>query len=257
MKPRIHTFRLQAEVTEAQRAYYEEWGFIKFGGVFSDAEVQAMRGDALDLQRCTLAHEIPSADVDDLAPRSEAEDGTVLLHRLPYFTRYSPRTEELLNRPDVLAIGRDLVGVNAWLLNDTMNGVVWQMKRGGKGSAYSEIRWHLDFPEEHMLSPVVSAGVYLDDSTERNGCLAVIPASHRFPPGRYPPPLLIEASAGDVICHAYNILHGSGPALVESDSRATLYLYFCGGRYPGKDLPFATRETKEETKKLFVGTDSK
>jgi ectoine hydroxylase-related dioxygenase (phytanoyl-CoA dioxygenase family) len=142
------------------------------------------------------------------------------------------------------------------MLEDTMHGVIWQMKRGGKRSAYSRIRWHIDFRDDHPLAPVMSAGIYLDRSTVDNGCLAVVPGSHRFPPGPAIPPIpyYIEAEPGDVVCHAHDVYHGSGPALADSDRRATLYIYFCGGEHPGEvDLPFASEEAKSESRRLFSG----
>jgi len=253
----VHRFGLGETVSEGQRAYFEEYGFIVFAGVFSRDEVAVIREDAEVLATRTLADEIPASDVDDLTPRSRDERGNELLHRLPYFTRYSPRTRALVDTPRLHALGRALVGEQAWLLEDTLHGVIWQMKYGGRDSAYSEIRWHVDFRDDHLLAPVVSAGIYLDESTSENGCLAVVPASHRFPPRRLPPvPVLVEARPGDVVCHAHDLLHGSGPVRRDGSRRATLYLYFCGGAYPGPDLPFAGEEAKREIKKLFVGTGS-
>jgi hypothetical protein len=252
-----HRFELGSSVTEGQRAYYEEFGFIVFGNVLSRTEVETIKHEASELEARTLEGKIPSADVDDLTPPTLDDDGTKRLHRLPYFTRYCPSASSIIAREDIQSLGPGLLGEGAWMLDDTMHGAIWQLKRGGRGSRYSEIRWHLDFGEDHPLVPVVSAGIYLDDSTSQNGCLAVAPMSHRYPPGRLPPvPLLIEASAGDIVCHAYNIYHGSGAVMPEASSRATLYLYFCKGEYPGPNLPFASEEMKRGVRELFVATSS-
>jgi ectoine hydroxylase-related dioxygenase (phytanoyl-CoA dioxygenase family) len=82
----------------------------------------------------------------------------------------------------------------------------------------------------------------------------VVPGSHRYPPGKLPPAALaVEANAGDVVCHSHSILHSSGPVLEAGGERATLYLYFCGGKYPGPGLPFASDEKKEGIRTLFMG----
>jgi phytanoyl-CoA hydroxylase len=249
----IHRFTFDSKVTPGQAAYYAENGFIVFANVLDDDDVQAIRDDARSLQARTLAGEIPADDVDDLTPPGVDADGRKILHRLPYFTRYSPTTRDIVTSERFQAIGAGLVGDHAWMLEDTFHGVIWQMKKGGKRSAYSEIRWHVDFEESHELVPVVSAGIYLDESHRRNGCLVVVPGSHVFPPGRLPPTAVpVEARPGDVVCHAYNILHASGPVLDEHDSRATLYLYFCGGHYPGSAKSFAAEERKEGIRSLFV-----
>ncbi|HEV2999127.1 MAG TPA: phytanoyl-CoA dioxygenase family protein [Solirubrobacteraceae bacterium] len=248
-----HGFALGDGVTAGQRAWYEQFGFIVFRGVLSPEEVETIRGEAEALERRTLAGELPPSDVDDLTPPSRDEAGNARLHRLPYFTRYCPGAREIVHQPRIASLAR-LVADDAWMLEDTLHGAIWQLKRGGKGSRYSEIRWHIDFEDDHVLSPVVSAGIYLDESTVRNGCLAVVPMSHRYPPRKLPPvPLLVEARPGDVVCHAHNVYHGSGPVLAGAPSRATLYLYFCGGEYPGPDLPFAPPEHRSRVRRLFVG----
>lgn len=243
-------FHFEGEVTVGQKDFYEEYGFLVYRGVFSEAEISTIQEDARDLERRTLAGEIPPEYHDELLPPGRDEKGRFYLHRLLYFTRYSERTRRLVEGRGLDVIGPGLLGKDAWRLDDTMGGAIWQMKKGGKGS-YSSIDWHLDFPENHPLVPVVSAGIYLDPSQIGNGCLMVVPGSHKYPPSRVPPtPLAIEAAPGDVICHAYNVFHESGP-ISDGQKRATLYLYFCAGEYPGAWLPFASKEGKKKIQTIF------
>jgi ectoine hydroxylase-related dioxygenase (phytanoyl-CoA dioxygenase family) len=249
-------FTVGEHVSDAERLFYQDYGFIVYGAAFSAQDVETIRDEAQALHDRTLAGEIPASDRDDLTPRSVDEHGNEYLHRLPYFNRYCPRTRELLGAERFQSLGRGHLGERAWMLEDTMHGVIWQMKRGGKRSSYSQIRWHVDFDDDHPLTPVMSAGIYLDRSTVENGCLAVVPGSHRFPPALAIPSITyhVEAEPGDIVCHAHNIYHGSGPALRESDRRATLYAYFCAGEHPGKEgLPFASDEAKSEIRQLFAG----
>lgn len=243
-------FALGDRVSPDQRSFFDEYGFIVFASVFSAAEVAILREEADRLRARTLAGEIPNSDIDDLTPRGTDPNGNVVLHRLLYLTRYSPRTRALVTAPRVRSIGEGLLGEGAWLLEDTLYGVIWQLKSGGCNSSYSAIRWHADYPDDHVLAPVVAVGIYLNESTRENGCLTVLPASHRLP--SVPPIALpIEARPGDVVCHAHNLLHKSGPVQDEAKSRATVYLYFCGGAHPGRNLGFAEAE-KREIRKLFV-----
>jgi hypothetical protein len=249
-------FTLGDGVGAAERLFYQDNGFIVYGAALSPDEVDAVRSEIQVLHDRTLAGDIPESDRDDLTPRSVDEQGNEYLHRLPYVTRYCPRTRELLASDRFQGIGSGHLGERTWMLEDTMHGVIWQLKRGGKRSSYSRIRWHVDFRDDHPLSPVLSAGIYLDRSTVDNGCLAVVPGSHRYPPAAAIPPIAyyIEAEPGDIVCHAHNIYHGSGPALAESDRRATLYTYFCAGEHPGESgLPFASDEAKREIRQLFTG----
>lgn len=251
------TFQFEGRVTDEQRVFYEETGFIVYRGMVLPEEVAVLSEDAARYQRRVLAGEVPSEHVDTVAPVSYDTDGMPLRHhRLNYFTLYGDRSRDILRSERFAVLGRAFADPSCWLLEDTMNGVVWQLKAGGTSSGYSSIRWHLDFPVAHPLSPVVTVGIYLDDSTRSNGCLAVIPRSHRHPVGVCSPePLHVEARAGDVICHHERIYHGSGPMQNPAGQRATMYLYFCGGTYPGPGLPFADVDRLRSVQKIFVGSE--
>lgn len=252
-------FTLGEHVTPAEQAFYDDNGFIAYTQAVGADELALIRREIEALHDRTLRGEIPPEHRDDLTPPSRDADGNVYLHRLPYVTKYCDGIAELLHVDRFRALGRGHLGSDVWMLEDTMHGVIWQMKRGGSHSSYSEIRWHIDFRDDHILSPVMSAGIYLDRSTVDNGCLAVVPGSHRYPPTTIPPvPYHIEAEPGDIVCHAHNIYHGSGPARAEADKRATLYVYFCGGEHPGAaDAPFASDEVKTGVRQLFVGAGGK
>ena len=75
--------------------------------------------------------------------------------------------------------------------------------------------------------------------------VAAVRLGHRFG-------LPVVVDAGDVICHANNIFHHSGPVLDDS-SRATLYLYYAAGRKPAAGTAY-TREAGEGFADLFIDT---
>lgn len=241
-------------VNDEEMAFYHENGFVVYRGLFTAAEVDILRADADVYQRMANAGEVPDEHLDKVAPVTRDNLGQPMIrHRLNYFTRYAPHARSVLVDQRVLTLSRELGGPGHWLLEDTMNGVIYQLKTGGR-SAYSAIRWHFDFPVGHMLSPALTVGVYLDRSTRSNGCLAVIPKSHRNPVGVVPPePYYVEVEPGDVVCHHERIFHGSGPAQSMTDQRATIYMYFCGGEYPGPNLPYARDEDLRTIRQLFVG----
>lgn len=251
------SFRFTGEITAAQRSYFEENGFLKFEEMMTPEQVEIMREDAVSLEARTLRGEIPLADVDDLVAPSIDATGRKVLHRLPYFTRYNARTAALFGAV-LPRIAAGLLGPRGWILEDTLHGIIRQMKMGGKTSSYSQIHWHVDFTEDHMLTPVVVVGTYLDASTRENGCLALIPGSHRFPLARrVPPTLFVEAQPGDVICHAHNIYHGSGPVADPHYQRTTIYAYLSGGIDPGPDLPYAPEDVKQEIKTIWADDTSR
>ncbi|HEV2780512.1 MAG TPA: phytanoyl-CoA dioxygenase family protein [Actinophytocola sp.] len=251
------TFVFSQHVTPVEKDFYDTYGFLVYTG-FADAdEVRRIREDADRYQERIRAGEVPPEHVDTVAPVTLGPNGTPSYHhRLNYFTEYSPTAAALAADPRMDAIRTGLGGADHWLLDDTMNGSVWQLKSGERKSGYSRIRWHLDFPFGHPLSPAFTAGLYLDDSTRNNGCLAVIPQSHRFPVGPVPPePLYVEVRAGDLVCHHERIYHGSEAMPRPTDRRATLYFYYCAGRHPGRGKQFADPERMGAVRSIFVGSD--
>lgn len=250
------SFELTGEVTVEQRAFFAEFGFIVYRNVLSHSEVATMRQEAEAYQAEACAGNVPEGHLDSTTPVTYDDSGQMLFrHRLLYFTQHCPTSSKIVRDRRFDAIACGIGSHQHWLLEDTMGGVVWQMKSGRRSSAYSAIKWHVDFPTGHQLSPAFTAGIYLDESTRSNGCLALIPKSHTSYPGSAPPePLFVEVNSGDVVCHHERILHGSGPVQREDGRRATLYLYFCCGVYPGPGVPFADTARMRDFRMLFSGT---
>lgn len=251
---RLPRFTFTGSVTDEQRAFYERHGFLVYGGLLDPDDVRVIKADAERLEARTLAGDLPAEHRDRVLNPSYDENGKASLHRLPYFTLYSPKTRELVERRGLDALGPGLLGRPAWRFEDSIDGAVWQMKRR-KRSSYNALDWHLDFPHDHPVAPLVNVGIYLDAATTQNGCLVVAPGSHRFPARRLEPlGLPVVVDAGDVVCHTNNIFHHSGPVL-DGSSRATLYLYYAAGRKPAAGTTY-THRAGEDFADLFIETEA-
>jgi ectoine hydroxylase-related dioxygenase (phytanoyl-CoA dioxygenase family) len=74
--------------------------------------------------------------------------------------------------------------------------------------------------------------IHLDDATEENGPLQVLPGSHtgRDATSPYRPPVTIFASAGDVLAMRPLLAHCSGPPQVGTQRhRRVIHLEFAAG----------------------------
>lgn len=250
----VHAFRLGDDLTPEQIAYYWRYGFIAFRNVIPEDSVAAIKNEIEQLKQRTIRNEIPAHHRDQLGITGTDADDTPLVHRMPYVTLYCDHAARIVHEGPCTSIAKGLIGQDAWLLQDTMGGVTWQEKDGRSASGYQEIRWHIDFDDTHVLFPVVSIAIYLDHSTRDNGCLAILPGSHLGSASQLrEDPVYVEASPGDVVCHADRLLHASGRPAPGSAPRATLYVYACAGSYPGKGLPFGSAEQRDEARSLFVG----
>ncbi|MFI1221661.1 MULTISPECIES: phytanoyl-CoA dioxygenase family protein [unclassified Streptomyces] len=252
-------YHFSGEVTAKEKAFYEENGFVVYEGFLSPDEVARITAEADAYQEMIRDGKIPAERIDKAIPVARDESGRIAYyHRLNYFTEQSATAAGLAGSSAMDAVRTGLGSDRHQLLENSLNGVVWQLKTGESRSGYSRIRWHGDFPPGHELSPAFTAGVYLNDSNRFNGCLAVIPGSHRNPVGPVAPePFYIEVGAGDLVCHHEWIYHGSEAMPRRDDRRATLYFYYCAGRGAVADNAGSSRyEHISAADSLFVSAAS-
>jgi ectoine hydroxylase-related dioxygenase (phytanoyl-CoA dioxygenase family) len=125
------------------------------------------------------------------------------------------------------------------VISDVLNGsctltssaMVFKNEGGGP-----EVSLHRDdFPDRQRFDSrhvVISADVYIDPTTARNGCLKIIPGSHRIEDVTahiktnlsHPELVDLEMNPGDVLFHDGELLHGS--AATERDATLRRILYY-------------------------------
>jgi phytanoyl-CoA hydroxylase len=207
----------------SETEFYRENGYLHARGVFTTQEVAEMRA-ALDRILADV-----EGTVNDANHRWSAADKETVLkgfHNVQYhdaaFLRAAthPRMVELLTQ---------LIGPNVQLHHTKM-----LVKPPEKGAPFP---MHQDYPYfPHAQHTVVAASVHLDDTNEENGCLRVVPGSHRLGPleptgesndldtpleGGTPMP----AAAGDVLFFNYLTIHGSGINTSAGTRRNVLFQY--------------------------------
>jgi phytanoyl-CoA hydroxylase len=203
--------------------FYRENGYVHARGVFDAAEVEEMRA-ALD--RILAAVEGTANDANHRWSAAEKETVLKGFHNVQYhdaaFMRAAahPRMVELLTQ---------LIGPNVQLHHTKM-----LVKPPEKGAPFP---MHQDYPYfPHEQHTVVAASVHLDDTNEENGCLRVVPGSHRLgplePTGESNDPdtpledgTAMPAAAGDVLFFNYLTIHGSGVNTSAGTRRNVLFQY--------------------------------
>lgn len=200
---------------------YEENGFLLVPGVFDAGEVQEMQ-DALGR---ALA-----AEAGDVNHRwSAVEDSTLVLkghHDLQYMDAVFTR---MVAHPRIVEVLTDLIGPNVQLHHSKM-----LVKPPEQGAPFP---MHQDYPYfPHERHTMLAASVHLDDTDEENGCLHVVPGSHKLGPldSEGPSHALdstlesgtpCPAKAGDVLFFNYLTIHGSGVNRSTRTRRNVLFQY--------------------------------
>src|SRR5919199_4851058 len=149
--------------------FYRENGYLHAHGVFSAAEVDEMRAaiDAILVRVAGTEHD------ENHVWKAVAQEAVLKgFHNVQYhhaaFTRAAVNAKlvELLTQ---------LIGPNVQLHHTKM-----LVKPPEKGAPFP---MHQDYPYfPHTRHSVTAASIHLDDATEENGCLCVVPGSHRLGP---------------------------------------------------------------------------
>lgn len=212
---------------------FRQDGYLAVSNVLSDAEVEELR--SLTEEFVERSSQVTANDeVFDLEPVHSAESPAI--RRIKHPVSQHPVYARFARHQGILDIVEDLLGPNLRYHNNKLN-----MKNPGHGSA---VEWHQDWAfYPHTNDSILEVGIALDDMTEENGPLLVIPGSHKGPtwdhhqdglflgaitdPAFSPEdPVSVTVNAGDITLHHVRTLHGSAPNHSDK-ARRMFFIGFC------------------------------
>lgn len=207
-------------LSDAQVAGYARDGYLVLPGLVPSAtltRLQQVTGRLIEAARDVTV----STEVYDLDDGHSADAPRLTRIKLPHLR--DPVFRALLWASPLTEVLTDLLGPDTVLQTSKLN-----CKAGGGGAA---VEWHQDWAfYPHTNDAMLAIGVLLEDVTDDNGPLLVIPGSHRgpvldhhrdgvfcgavdvddplFTPDRA---VALTAPAGSVTIHHVRCLHGSAP----------------------------------------------
>ncbi len=226
-------------ITADQVAFYRKNGYVALEGVFDQAAIDAMQKvtDGF-IEQAKSATE--SDDVLDLGPGHSAE--TPQLRRIRDPEKQHEVYAKAHTDPLLLEILAYLLGPDIRAHSTKLN-----LKEPGAPTA---VEWHQDWAYGGSTNDdILTVGIALDDISVANGCLLVVPGSHKgkiwnhyqgeefvgavtdpaFDPSRAVP---IELKAGGVSIHNIRLLHGSAPNSSSIPRRLLLLSYSAADSWP-------------------------
>lgn len=242
-------------LSQEERERFDADGYIVRNAVFDAAEIEQIAAACEELvdrlvrdrrgQRQTVG-----SYVFDLDRENEVmikwEGDTDVVHGIEPFAHLSPTLERWAYDPRFIDPMKDVLGVpDPELFTEKLN-----LKRPHLGGANP---LHQDYPYWRRVADepaeVFTAMLFLDDSSIENGCLFVVPGSHRNGMWRgrtdgdafaanevdtaaYPDvqPVPVEVPAGSVVWFGAYLVHQSAQNTSETERRALLYSYQPPGR---------------------------
>lgn len=231
-------------LTENELHFYQTYGYLTIPGFLAEDVVTPLREQVLDVLE---ANGISRAQMD------HASDTADKLRQNPQYLANS-LLDTLINGPQTLAIASQLIGGRAVrYLPFTA------VKAGGGGGQF---HFHQDnnyTPHDPALGSI-NLWVALVDMTPENGCLQIVPASHKagvldwenagdgdthrkvkLDPQEFLP---IRMRAGDAVAFTRLTVHGSGP---NNTAKARVGY---GLQYHREDVKFF--DARDESWKLLV-----
>jgi len=143
-------------LSEHQKRRYDEEGYLVLENVLTLPELEELRqaSEALQEERNRIGGAANLAVIQDIVFKGEA------FMKAAY-------------HPCMLAAVADLIGPDLQLQHCKLN---WKPVTVGTGS----VDWHQDFPYfPHTNFDMLAVMLLLDDATPENGCMRVVPGSHK------------------------------------------------------------------------------
>jgi phytanoyl-CoA hydroxylase len=159
-------------LTQSQKTFYRDKGYLVVPGVLSPTELAKLREvtDRLLAEAARVGESTGAFLFEKNAPAGKA-----LVWRVFDPVALDPYFWEMARHPRILDAVEDLIGPSIQLHNSNMH--LKLPEHGG------EVDWHQDFPYlPHTNFDLLNTMIMLDDSTPENGCLNVVPGSHRNGP---------------------------------------------------------------------------
>ncbi len=219
-------------LTQEQINFYHENGYLGVEHVLSAEELDALRRVTDEFVEQSRQH-IEHTKVYDLEPGHTPQEPR--LRRLKNPILHHEVYAQTIRHNKILDIVEQLIGPGV-----RTNGNKLNMKLPSFGSA---VEWHQDWAfYPHTNDDLLAVGVAIDDMNEENGCLMVVPGSHKTDllshhqdgvfvgavsdPNYDPMDVAkITLPAGGISIHHTRILHASTPNHSANPRRLLLFQY--------------------------------
>jgi ectoine hydroxylase-related dioxygenase (phytanoyl-CoA dioxygenase family) len=155
-----------------QRSYYEEEGYLVFPELLDATELETLRTALADVLRESEG----LTETNDKFSITRTDDGAYSVRRIFDPIARHEAFRNLVTNPKILDVVENLIGPNIQLHHTKLN-----LKPPNSREARFE--WHQDYPFfPHTNFDLLAVMIYIDEATEENGCLTIVPGSHKRGP---------------------------------------------------------------------------
>jgi phytanoyl-CoA hydroxylase len=206
-------------LTRTQKEFFEDNGYLRYGRVLSEDELDSLQNRCEDIASGALTH-LPKRFIQYEAKFSKQDDSAVMpidkIRKMTHLTYFDEIFEATARKAEIVDVVEDLLGPDLKLYADQL-----MMKPRFNGTVtdwhQDAVSWPFFIPQNH-----VSCWLALDDATIRNGCMTMIPGSHKWGPVErsylrtflddpdIPEATPVELKAGECLFHHALNFHRTG-----------------------------------------------
>ncbi len=164
-------------LTTDQKSFFDTYGYLPYERVLSDEELEALRQRTVDIIEGGMTHVPPRYIQLEAAFRNDENTPKMdTVRKMTHLCYFDPLFQAVAKKPEIVDVIEDLLGPNIKLYTDQL-----MMKPRFNGTVtdwhQDAVAWPFFIPQNH-----ISCWVALDDATVENGCMTVIPGSHKWGP---------------------------------------------------------------------------
>lgn len=249
-----------AGVTEDALAQFHHEGFLVVHHAFTPAEVQAALDGLLYLlsgQHPTFSgvmyeHKAQGVDVTSLSVEARQD----YVRKFMWFVDYDERLRAIAQHPQLTALLTRLLGETPTLFQDM---ALIKPPHIGREKPWHQDHAYFDLP---LATTVVGVWIALDEATTENGCMVILPGSHRQGPvvhfkrrdwqicdtyERVDPSLAVPLEPGGALFFHSLIQHGTPANQSQHRRRAVQFHY----------APASAKKTSSEERLAIFGEEGK
>lgn len=247
-------FHLGEKLTEEQKVFFDENGFIHFKNFIQKEKVNELLRESENIQSdwatkgLTMINGVPIKYGTDV-------DGKKIVQRFAFINQHSEKFANLLEDPRLKELFQ-LIGAPDCRLGTTeKDGLVLNHYINTDQSNYSQLGWHTDALRDifqgQKVMPMLNVGIHLDNCTTENGGLRIIPGTHNkglrtllfkkayfvsHKPDKKEVGLNVEA--GDLTVHDGRLWHrvARSPLTGEKSRRRVMYIPIITGKVITRDV---------------------
>ena len=199
MNAQSHPAPFTALTPDQVRSFVED-GFLVIPGLVNPADIARLKRDTADIARgrypCASLKPMPSEMSD-----SEVQEKVLCIHQ-PHYV--SPVIQEFVSHQGICQVLSQIVGAHLPFWDNRvkcMQSMLFTKPPGLPGQAWHQDEYYIPTRDRSLCG----AWIAIDDATIANGCLWVIPGSHRtgylFPAQ---PPTDLEEYDGSNCCYGFD-----------------------------------------------------